>query len=127
MAKAWKQLDNEALSLLRAGIEKLGSIKAVADKIGYSRGAVSTALAGKYVGGTGKMRAAIMERLNAIMLCPHLGKELTAIECRLFRERRCPTSNRAEVKHWQACRICKFNPEAVRMMGEGNETGYDEE
>lgn len=107
----YKQLDEYALQLLRDGCERLGSIAAVARKIGYARSGVSLALTGNYPGDTGKMREAIMEQLQGMITCPHLGHELTAGECRLFRERRCPTSNRTEVKHWQACQICEFNPQ----------------
>ncbi|CAM1655495.1 unnamed protein product [Bartonella choladocola] len=106
----YSQLDAHATALLETAIDRLGSIKAVADKIGYKRSSLSLARAGKYPGDTHKLRIAIMENLTGLVACPYLQKELTAADCNQYRNRQIPTSSRAEVKHWQACQICEFNP-----------------
>jgi len=111
-AKAYEQLDAETRELLAAAAQKLGSIKAAAEQLGYSRPSVSAALAGKYKGGTLNLRRAIREKFCARRICPYLGREISAAECRQYYDRRCPTSSRDEVKHWQACQNCRFNPRA---------------
>lgn len=106
----YRQLDAHALALLRNAVERLGSITAVAETLGYGRSSISLALAGKYTGDTRRVRQAIIEKLTGIIACPHLQTDMTAAECRTHRCRPVPTSSRAEVKHWQACQICPFNP-----------------
>jgi len=107
---SYRQLDGEARELLEAAVERMGSVAAVARVLGYGRSSISLALAGKYIGDTGKIRIAIFERLRGSVDCPHLGMELTAGDCASFRERGIPTSSPAQIKHWQACQMCKYNP-----------------
>lgn len=108
----YPQLDERALNLLRQARERLGSIKAVAEALGYKRPSVSMALAGKYQGDTKHLRARIFEVFADRVLCPHLSRDIPPADCRTFRERPIPTSPLAAVKHWQACRICPLNPAA---------------
>lgn len=106
----YQQLDEYALELLENACERMGSITEVAKKIGYTRPSVSLAKAGKYPGDTAKMRAAIISNLTDLIACPFLQINLTQTDCQNYRDRSVPTSSRAEVKHWQACQVCPFNP-----------------
>lgn len=110
----YQQLDNHPLQLLENAIERFGSIGKVAEKIGYTRPSVSLARARKYPGDTAKMRAAILANLVELIECPYLQRNLTHLDCERYRERTVPTSSRAEVKHWQACLFCPFNPKNER-------------
>lgn len=106
----YRQLDNAALDVLNQACERFGSITKVAEKIGYKRASVSLARSLKYPGDTAKMRSAILANLTELIECPYLSKNLTAVDCERYRNRAVPTSSRAEVKHWQACQTCPFNP-----------------
>lgn len=78
---------------------------AAAKRIGYSRSSVSLALAGKYPGGVGKLRDAILACLQTVE-CPHLGDQLSGDDCRAFQARDMPTANPQALAHWRACQIC---------------------
>ncbi|UXN07539.1 hypothetical protein [Bartonella sp. HY761] len=114
----YPQLDAYALQLLENAILRFGSIKATAEHIGYTRSSVSLARSQKYPGDTYKMRRAILQNLSGIVACPYLQKDLSAKACADFCARSVPTSSRAEVKHWQACQACQFNPKNMRLKSE---------
>lgn len=102
-----------ALEIARAAVDAhnaangRGGIQAVADKIGFSRSALSTFLAGKYpAASTDKLESAILKGLVGRHRCPHLGRDLAPDECRGFADRALPMSNPATLRHWQACRDC---------------------
>lgn len=104
---AYDQLDDEAMALLRQGLAQAGSITALSVRLGYSRPALSAALAGKYKGHTTRLRARLFEVLHGGVACPHLGGEtIPAGQCAELRARPLSTSNRDALKQWQACRIC---------------------
>ena len=104
------QLDKRALILLHAAVDRLGSVAAVARELGYARSSVSMAADGRYPGNARHLQAAIIERYADGLFCPHLRVEIAPAACRDHRERPLPTSPRAAVKHWQACRACPLNP-----------------
>lgn len=84
-----------------------GGIQAVANKVGYSRSALSTYLAGTYpAGSTDKLEAAILKSLADRHACPHLRREVSPAECRGYADRPMPMSNPAALRHWQACQDC---------------------
>lgn len=105
------QLDTEILAVLREQVAILGSIDAVAGKLGYSRPAVSLALRGKYPGATDRLRARIVEVFLDAIFCPHVEKPLPTDECRWWRTCPCPTSSNIAVRHWVACKSCPNNPD----------------
>lgn len=117
----YQQLDDHARELLENACERMGSITEVAKKIGYTRPSVSLAKAGKYPGDTAKMRAAIISNLTDLIACPFLQINLTQTDCQNYRDRSVPTSSRAEVKHWQACQTCQFNPHSTLTRGKLND------
>ena len=103
---AYEQLSGAALDRLRAAVIAQGSIQAVATALGYSRPAISAALAGRYKGHTHKLRARIAEVLVDQVQCPHLGVALTPAACRDLSGRGMSTANREAIKQWQACQSC---------------------
>lgn len=109
-------LREPALSLVSEARARLGSIDAVARMIGYSRASLSLALNGRYPGSTDRMEAAALDRLGQVN-CPHLGRQIGGPECRQYRTRPMPMSSVTALRHWQACRTCRHNPE---REGEGD-------
>jgi len=86
------------------------SIAATARRLGYSRTAVSLALAGKYPGGTDKMAATVLDVLGGVA-CPQLGREVTAAEC-ADKAGAMPTSSPTALRLWRACQTCPHRPGA---------------
>ncbi|OLN30423.1 Phage protein [Desulfovibrio sp. DV] len=86
------------------------SIAATARRLGYSRTAVSLALAGKYPGGTDKLAAKVLAVLGGVA-CPQLGHDVTAAEC-ADKAGAMPTSSPAALRLWRACQICPHRPGA---------------
>lgn len=105
----YEQLEGRALALLRAEVAR-SNIKMAAIRLGFSRPAISMALAGKYPAGVGRLRAKIFETFADRVDCPHLGHDIAPSECRDHRDAPMPTAPRRAVAHWQACRNCLFNP-----------------
>lgn len=107
------QLDDETLSLLRDRLARHGGNRtALARELDYSRAAVSQALDGRYPGSTDRLRARIIERLAVRVKCPHLKRDLATDECRAYRERplSAASAGREDVRHWNSCQACRFNP-----------------
>lgn len=109
--KSHSKLDEAMLAVLRDQVSNLGSVAAVAAKLGYSRPAISGALNGSYTGGTDRLRSRIVEVFLDAILCPHLQAPIEPAECRWWRTRPCPTSRASDVRHWAACKTCIFNPD----------------
>lgn len=109
--KTYPQLDAETLAVLRDQVRKLGSVGAVASKLGYCRSAVSGALNGSYTGGTDRLRARIVEVFVGGVFCPHAQKQLSAEDCRWWRTCDCPTYSNVAAHHWLACKTCPNNPD----------------
>ena len=112
--KAWPQLDERALSVAKQAISELGSIRAVADRLGISRPSLSFAISGKYPGDTKHIRARIMEVFSNRISCPALGSDISPAECRFYRERPLTTGNPQAIKHFRICRTCMENPHRQR-------------
>lgn len=104
------QLDDLSRGLLRTRAQELGTVAAVGRELGYTRQALSMALAGKYPADTRQLRTKILERYAAGVPCPHVGLDIAPSACREQRERPLPTGPREAVRWWQACRACPNNP-----------------
>jgi hypothetical protein len=91
--------------LLRARVDELGSIQAVADELTYSRTSISLALAGRYPAKETRLEAAVVTAYGRCA-CPYLAQEITVIECRRHRTRAMPQSDPALLRHWAACQGC---------------------
>ena len=85
------------------------SITAAAHRIGYSRTAVSLALAGKYPGDPAKVAAKVLEVLGTVE-CPHLGFAVTAARC-ADASGQMPTSSPGDLRLWRACQGCPHKPQ----------------
>lgn len=118
--RTYQQLDAATLDLLRSRLEHhSGSRAALAREIGISRTAVSQALDARYPAGTDLLRAKILDVLADRLVCPHRGEEIAPSACKEQRE--LPLSaacgSREDVKHWQACQCCQFNPHRQKEAG----------
>ena len=96
------------LTLLRQEVDAT-SITATAAKIGYSRPSISLALAGRYPGGTAKISAAVLSKLQVVD-CPYLGRQIKGAECKDNALRPMPTGNPQELNFWRACQRCPHSP-----------------
>ena len=96
-------------ALLEADIAKSGSIQATADRLGYSRAAISLIRRDRYTGDPTRIIARILQ-ICATVACPHLGEDITGAECRAFAARPYPTSSSLAAAHWRACRRCPHLP-----------------
>lgn len=84
-------------------------IAGVAERIGYSRPAVSRVLAGRY-GNTDKLARAVLANYGR-MQCPHLQESITPHECATYAARSYSAITAADVPHWRACKRCPHNPQ----------------
>ncbi|MFV3126089.1 hypothetical protein [Niveispirillum sp. KHB5.9] len=91
---------------MRMAVDRLGSIKALADHLGYSRTAVSLVLSGKYQKDTAKIEAAVRARLAQVP-CPFLGEAISGGDCVQHQDRAEPAAGTDEFQHWRACMACR--------------------
>lgn len=94
--------------LRRAIAEDPRGITGVAERIGYSRPAVSRVLGGSY-GNPDRLGAAVLATYARID-CPHLQTSLAPTECATYAGRSYGAITAADVPHWRACRKCPHNP-----------------
>ncbi|MEA2755131.1 MAG: hypothetical protein QOJ54_1420 [Aliidongia sp.] len=92
----------EWMVILRAEVKRLGSIQAVAHRIGYSRTVVSLVLAGKYGKSTEPLALAVMTRLTQLV-CPVLG-EISGDACALNQNAPFRANNPRNIALYRACR-----------------------
>lgn len=95
--------------VLRTAVER-SSITRVAEQIGYSRTAVSLALADKYQGNPAQIGQAVIANLSPRVLCPFLKVEIGPAECSDFASAPMPMSDAGKLKHWLACQSCALSP-----------------
>lgn len=88
-------------------------ITGVAERIGYSRPAVSRVLAGTY-GDPTRLAAKVLATYARID-CPHLQTSLAHDECGTYAARSYGAITAADVPHWRACRKCPNNPNKTPM------------
>ncbi|MCM0018535.1 MAG: hypothetical protein NBV67_00925 [Tagaea sp.] len=112
----WRALLREAVAEEMAKRDgKRGGVAAVADRIGYSRTAVSQVLNG-YYGAKGEdhaktrwIEAAVLRVYGGGHVpCPHLARAIRASDCASWQTRPAPRSNPEAIKHWHACASCAF-------------------
>jgi len=102
MTADWRALLDQAIA------EDPRGITGVAERIGYSRPAVSRVLAGCYPN-PGKVGAAVLAAYN-LVACPHLQRGIKPDDCRAYAAMRYQAIAAAQVEHWRACRKCPLNP-----------------
>jgi hypothetical protein len=90
------------MQLLRDAVDRLGSIQAVADRIGYSRTAVSLVLSGTYAKDTTALARAVLTRLDLVS-CPVLG-EIAGDQCRAHQAAPFSAANPQRIALYRACR-----------------------
>lgn len=110
-------MSEEWVDMLRSRVEQLGSIAAVAREVGYSRSAISCAVADKYPAANTTRLAAAVIMTYARCECPYLGCEITSGECRRFRTRPIPQSWPNELRHWAACQGCAIGARLAQAEG----------
>ncbi|HEY1502950.1 MAG TPA: hypothetical protein VGF92_01555 [Stellaceae bacterium] len=104
------------VDLLRDEVAARGSIAVTARFIGVSSAAVSTALAGKYPGGTDKLEAKVLKSLRGAVTCPHLGETIHFEDCSFNRTRGIP-GTREKIDHWLACQECPIGDRLCLPQG----------
>jgi hypothetical protein len=87
---------------------------ALARELGYARGSISSLLHGRYPANIAQVGVVIRERLACRIPCPHLARDIQPDECKWFRERplSAASGSKSDVRHYSACRVCRFNPDA---------------
>ncbi|MDZ7823010.1 MAG: hypothetical protein U5K75_02490 [Ahrensia sp.] len=98
------------LDLLKAEAAR-SSITKVAQRLNYSRTAVSLALSGNYVGSTDTLARAVLDVFGdgGMIDCPHLQQPILKDDCDGYRTRALPQSNASALRHWRACQSCPRN------------------
>lgn len=98
----WRALLDQAIA------EDPRRITGVAERLGYSRPAISRVVGGSY-GNTDNVAAAVLAAYARID-CPHLKTSLAPAECAAFAVRSYTAIAAADVPHWRACKRCQYNP-----------------
>lgn len=98
------------LELLRDQVSQRGpgGLGAVAAELGYSKSALSLVLNGKYDSSTARIEAAVLRTFGSIR-CPFEERDLSAADCRFWRQCDRPTSSPWAQHHWAACQTCSHN------------------
>jgi hypothetical protein len=95
--------ERDWMQLLRDAVDRLGSITAVADRIGYSRTALSLVLSGKYGDrDTTALARAVLTRLDVVQ-CPVFG-EIAGDDCRSHQAAPFSAANPQRIQLYRACR-----------------------
>lgn len=95
------------LDLLRDQVTQRG-LGAVAVELDYSKAAISLVLNHKYDSNTARIEAAVMKTFGSIR-CPFEERDLSAADCRYWRQCDRPTSSLWAQHHWTACQTCSHN------------------
>lgn len=95
--------------LEKATAEADGNKAAVGRKIGYSRTAVSLAMAGRYPGKIDKLSQAVFSKLLGETECPYLGDFITDDECKTIQQKPLNDPNQLTRRHRRACAHCIHN------------------
>lgn len=102
--------DPRWLTLMREEAART-NMRALAERLGYSRTTVSLVLSGTYPGSTDKIaqRALDVLELPVTVECPYLGTVLPVADCREYATKRAPTHHPTKMAHWRACQQCQNN------------------
>jgi len=101
-------VNNEHAYRLAEAAARATSKQAVANEIGYTRGAVSQYLSRSYGANPAKLEAAIVARYD-LHECPHTGINIGGPECQRRASAPRPFGGRAKENHWLACQTCRHN------------------
>ncbi|MBW7998377.1 MAG: helix-turn-helix transcriptional regulator [Candidatus Glassbacteria bacterium] len=93
------------LELLKRAVADTSQARAAA-RIGYSPATVNLILHGKYKGSLENVAAKVLAALGSVE-CPWLGSVIGAELCFLYRTRKVPANDPAEVKFWRHCQRCE--------------------
>ena len=97
------------LPILRQAVaDDARGITGVAERLGYTRPAISRVLSGNYKN-TSFIAAKVLATYARID-CPHLHESLAPDECAAYAGRSYGAITAADVPHWRACRKCPHNP-----------------
>lgn len=107
--------DPEWVALLKAEAAKGRSVSELARETGIARSSLSMLLRDVYPAesldlATRKHGARVVGLYRGVVLCPHLGRGLSAEQCRVHASAPMSTSNPEKLRHWRACRQCPLNP-----------------
>lgn len=102
-------MQEEWFAILKREVEANG-IKAVSEKIGYSRTAISLVVNGKYAGKTDRVAAKVMQVYTNVK-CPFNGAIITLQDCRDTAHAAAPTHNPIKMQYWRACLKCPRRPD----------------
>lgn len=101
---------NETVYQLALIAINASSIQAVAEKIGYSRPALSRYMNNSYGAAMDKIEMAIKAHLDT-RICPHSSSHVTLDYCKTKALTARPIkSGGAREAQWLACQSCKFKP-----------------
>lgn len=101
------------IETLRDAATTMGSIKAAADAIGYSRTTVSLVLSGNYDRSTAEIAQAVMAKLQKVA-CPYLDHMIERETCLRTWKRTMPQSNPEALRHWSHCQTCAVKTATLR-------------
>lgn len=101
--------DTDRLTLLREAVERLGSQAKVGKIIGYSSGAICSALSNSYGGSLDNLLGKVEECFGTeVVECPELG-QIHFNQCVKERRRPFAAGNPSRVRQYRACKRCKCN------------------
>ncbi len=107
--------ENNLLDLLRDAVAAHGSQAVVAKMLGYSSGAISLVLSGRYPGQLDNVLTRVEEVFGTrTVSCPVLG-EITVGRCATERRTPFSTANPIRVRLGRACRCCPNNPDCNHL------------
>ena len=86
-----------------------GNLRALGEKLGYSKTSLSMILRGTYPGKTDKAAAAVRDVLMRYR-CPHSGEVVSVVVCRSIADEPPPTHNPIKMQQWRACQSCPKRP-----------------
>jgi hypothetical protein len=85
-------------------------IAGVAERIGFSRPAISQVLSGTYAASTARIETAVMDHYD-LPLCPLAGGvEIPRATCRRKALRPQPFGGRVILADWHTCQACQYKP-----------------
>ncbi|GAB4196396.1 MAG: hypothetical protein OHK0024_35960 [Thalassobaculales bacterium] len=106
-------------AMLRAAMAAGHSQAAIARRCGISTAALSMLLRGTYPASPARVERRVERALGSVA-CPHLRRDLPALECQGYRSRRMPTSAPHSIAHWSACQNC---PVGKRLASDTTDGG----
>lgn len=107
-----------ALKICRMEVKKAGSVRPVAEKLGYARSSISLYVSGTYPAkSTEKLENKILATFTDNIFCPFTEKVISQKECEESNRKGINTSNPVLFRLHQYCQCCpvKHNPQKEFM------------